>query len=86
MWHLLTYNDTDGTILNRSSTPQGLGLNTVWARGQGWATYGFAMAHRYTKVQRYLDTAAAAADCFIRLTTLVSDDSIPLWDFNATGE
>lgn len=87
VWHLVTYDDRSGAILNRSSTPQGLGLNTVWSRGQAWATYGFAMAHRYTQNASHLETAAASADCFIRLTGLCcAADSIPLWDFNATGE
>jgi len=84
VWHLVTYNDSDGTILNRSSTPQGLGLNTVWSRGQGWATYGFIMAHRYTADARYLATARSAAECFIALTSACcSDDFVPWWDFYA---
>jgi unsaturated chondroitin disaccharide hydrolase len=86
VWHLVTYDDRTGAILNRSSTPQGLGLNTVWSRGQGWATYGYAMAYRYTQKAAYLQTAASSADCFIRLTGLCcAADAIPLWDFNATG-
>lgn len=84
VWHLITYNDSDGTILNRSSTPQGLGLDTVWSRGQGWATYGFIMAYRYTQDPAYLATAAAAADCFIKLVSACcSSDWAPWWDFYA---
>jgi unsaturated chondroitin disaccharide hydrolase len=87
VWHLMTYDYTDGTLLNRSSTPQGLGLNTVWSRGQGWATLGFMIAYRYSQQAKYLATAQNAADCFIRLleaSPVSSSDFIPLWDFNAT--
>lgn len=88
-WHLITYDDSTGAILNRSSTPQGLGLDTVWSRGQAWTINGFAIAYRYTQAPEYLAQAVAAADCFIRLTTLccATDEYrwMPLWDFNTTA-
>lgn len=89
VWHLITYNDTDGSILNRSSTPQGLGLDTVWSRGQSWIVNGFTIAYRFTQNPAYLQAAQDAADCFIRLTTLCCGNDlynwIPLWDFNVTA-
>jgi unsaturated chondroitin disaccharide hydrolase len=87
-WHLITYNDTDGSIISRSSTPQGLGVNTVWSRGQSWTVNGFMIAFRFTQDAAYLAQAQAAADCFIRLTTATTADSfhwMPLWDFNVTA-
>ncbi len=88
-WHLITYNQNTGALLNRSSTPQGLGLNTVWSRGQAWAINGFTTAYRYTRDPAYLAQARAAADCFIRLLTLCCANSVynyaPLWDFNVTA-
>lgn len=85
VWHLVTYNYTTGAILNRSSTPQGLGLNTVWSRGQAWAINGFAIAHRFTRNPAYLATAQGAIDCFMRLLQecCMNDmyHNMPLWDF-----
>jgi hypothetical protein len=89
VWHLIVYNDTDGSIISRSSTPQGLGLNTVWSRGQSWVVNGFAIAYRFTLKPTYLQAAQAAADAFIGLTTACCGNSAynwaPLWDFNVTA-
>jgi unsaturated chondroitin disaccharide hydrolase len=86
VWHLITYDDTTGVIMNRSSTPQGLGLNTVWSRGQAWIVHGFTIAYRYTNYSRYLDTAEATALAFLRLTAACcAPDPVPLWDWNATA-
>ena len=88
-WHLITYDQNTGALLNRSSTPQGLGLDTVWARGQAWSVYGFTMAFRYSRQPRYLQQAQAAAQCFIRLVTDCCGNDVynwaPFWDFNVTG-
>jgi unsaturated chondroitin disaccharide hydrolase len=35
-----------------------------WARGQGWATYGFGTAYRHTGDRRFLDTAVSCADFY----------------------
>ena len=88
-WHLVVYNESDGSLLSRSSTPQGLGLDTVWSRGQAWTVNGFVIAYRYTRDAAYLTQAQAAADCFIRLLTACCGNAVynwaPLWDFNATA-
>jgi unsaturated chondroitin disaccharide hydrolase len=81
-----TYDFKTGKLLNRSSVPQGLGLDTVWSRGQSWSIRGFAIAYRYTKLDRYLTAAQASVECFMRLLDIANDPStgLPLWDFNAT--
>ena len=87
-WHLLTYNQSSGALLNRSSPPQGLGINTVWARGQAWSLNGLTIAYRYTREPVYLAQAQAAADCFVRLLTGCCGGAgyhwAPTWDFFAT--
>ena len=87
-WHLITYDQNTGAVLNRSSTPQGLGLDTVWSRGQAWSVNGFTIAYRYTKDPSYLKQAMSAADCFIRLLTDCCANDVyhyaPFWDFNVT--
>jgi len=86
VWHMNTYDFKTGKLLNRSSVPQGLGLNTVWSRGQSWSIRGFAIAYRYTQLPRYLDAAQASVECFMRLLDVAHDpvSGLPLWDFNAT--
>ena len=43
------------------------------------------MLYRYTKLPRYLTTAIAAADCYLRLLEATGrTDGIPPWDFNVT--
>lgn len=88
VWHLIVYNDTNGNIISRSSTPQGLGNNTVWSRGESWSLYGFTMAYRYTRDAKYLAQAQAAAEFWIAaVTECCGNDAYnwaPLWDFNTT--
>jgi unsaturated chondroitin disaccharide hydrolase len=87
VWHMNTYDYNTGALLNRSSVPQGLGLDTVWSRGQSWSVRGFAIAYRYSRLPRYLQAAQASAECFMRLLAVASDPAtgLPLWDFNATA-
>lgn len=85
VWHLLQYNWTSGALRNRTSTPQGLGVDTVWSRGQAWATNGYAIAYRYTQLPRFLAAAQSAADCFLRLLEVCATDHVPCWDFNISA-
>ena len=85
VWHMLTFDFHTGKLLNASSTPQGLGLDTVWSRGQSWSVRGYAIAYRYTRLARYLRAAQDSAECFMRLLPLCHDAAgLPCWDFNAT--
>jgi unsaturated chondroitin disaccharide hydrolase len=85
VWHLVVFNETTGGVLNKSSTPQGLAKDSVWARGQAWAVNGFTLAYRYTRLARYLSTAQQTADAFLRLVGACCNKTmVPLWDFNAT--
>ena len=47
-FHVVDYNPTNGNI-RMKVTHQGYNDASVWARGQGWAIYGYTMAYRYTK-------------------------------------
>jgi unsaturated chondroitin disaccharide hydrolase len=79
-WHLVDYDPNTGAVLEQTNTPQGFNAsNATWARGQGWAVYGFTMAYRYTKFQRYLETAQLCADWYI---ANLPSDYVPKWDFS----
>ena len=56
--------DLDTGQFLRQTTQQGWRDDASWARGQGWAMYGFATAYRYTGDRRFLDTAIACADFY----------------------
>lgn len=75
-YHIVDFDD-QGNV-NRKFTIQGYGPNSVWARGQGWAIYGFTMAYRYTKRPDFLEAAIKAAEYFI---ANLPDDNIPWYDF-----
>jgi unsaturated chondroitin disaccharide hydrolase len=78
--HLCVFSPATGGLLRPcTATPQGLSANSTWARGQGWAVYGFTMAYRYTRFPHYLVWAKRAADYYMAH----SRKGVPLWDFEA---
>ncbi|MEY4385024.1 MAG: hypothetical protein RLY20_307, partial [Verrucomicrobiota bacterium] len=56
----------------------GRDVETHWARGTGWAIYGFAIAFRYTGDKKYLDASLRLAR---RFNQLLGHDAVPVWDF-----
>jgi unsaturated chondroitin disaccharide hydrolase len=56
--------DLDTGRFLRQTTQQGWRDDASWARGQGWAMYGFGTAYRHTGDRRFLDTAVACADFY----------------------
>lgn len=78
-FHVVEYDPSNGEILKKR-THQGYQDNSMWARGQTWAIYGYTMMFRETGDTKYLDQAEKAADIFI---SRLPDDDIPYWDFDA---
>ena len=78
-YHVIDYNPTTG-VVRKKTTLQGYNDDSVWARGQGWAVYGFTMSYRYTKDPAYLKQAEATAKFFMTDKNL-PEDGIPYWDF-----
>lgn len=77
-YHVALYDTLDGHFL-RGITHQGLADETMWARGQAWAIYGFTMCYKYSGDKRYLDFAQHCADHYLdRLPA----DGVPYWDFD----
>jgi unsaturated chondroitin disaccharide hydrolase len=56
----------------------GRAVESHWARGTGWAIYGFALSYRYTGDRRYLEASLRLAR---RFNQLLDGDDIPVWDF-----
>lgn len=78
-YHVVSYDSTTGSVLAKE-THQGFAHESVWARGQAWAMYGFTVAYRETRDERFLKTAERAANWFI---AHLPEDCVPFWDFNA---
>ncbi|WP_045033608.1 BNR-4 repeat-containing protein [Draconibacterium sediminis] len=79
-WHVVDYNPEDGTVFKKL-THQGYSDESSWARGQGWALYGYTMCYRYTKNPVYLEQAKHVAE-FVSANLPV--DYVPFWDFNVS--
>eukprot|EP00730_Choanoeca_flexa_P004580 TRINITY_DN1173_c0_g1_i1.p1 TRINITY_DN1173_c0_g1~~TRINITY_DN1173_c0_g1_i1.p1 ORF type:complete len:389 (+),score=105.34 TRINITY_DN1173_c0_g1_i1:62-1168(+) len=78
-FHLVVFDPKTGAVISRSGTPQGLAVNSTWARGQAWGIYGFTMAYRYTQQARFLDYALNVTEYWLANTNA---DFVPLWDFD----
>ena len=58
-------------------THQGYADNSLWARGQSWAIFGFATAAEWTGDTRYAEIAQRAA---VRFISELPPDGVPTWD------
>ena len=77
--HVVVYDPETGEELAKH-THQGWKDESMWARGQAWAVYGFTMAYRFTRDDRFLRTAVRAAETYF---SRLPEDGIPYWDFEA---
>jgi len=80
-YHVVDYDLTTGKVI-RKATWQGAANTSAWARGQGWALYGYTMMYRFTKDTKYLDQANGIANFILNHPNLPAD-KIPYWDFDA---
>ncbi len=60
-------------------THQGYADNSVWARGQAWAIYGFTMAAEWTDETAFKNIAKDATTYYLNA---VKSDEIAPWDFS----
>lgn len=79
-YHVVSY-DTITGLPEKKNTCQGYAHESSWARGQGWALYGYTMMYRETKDPRYLEQAKNIAN-FIMNHPRLPKDKIPYWDFD----
>jgi unsaturated chondroitin disaccharide hydrolase len=78
-YHVVVYDTATGKKV-KGITHQGYSDNSMWARGQSWAIYGYTMVYRETKDPRFLDFAQKVTDVYL---AKLPEDGIPYWDFNA---
>ncbi len=77
-YHVAVYDPETGEFL-RGCTHQGYDDDSMWARGQAWAIYGYTMVYRETKDPKFLDFAQKVTDVYL---DRLPEDRIPYWDFN----
>ena len=77
-YHVAVYDTIDGHFI-KGVTHQGLSDESMWARGQAWAIYGFTMSYRETQERDFLEVACKSADTFL---SRLPADMIPYWDFD----
>lgn len=80
-YHVAVYDPETGGFI-KGMTHQGYADNTMWARGQAWAIYGYTMVYRETRDPRFLDFACKVTDVYLNR---LPEDYVPYWDFDAPG-
>lgn len=77
-YHVVVYDALTGKKI-KGVTHQGYADNSMWARGQSWAIYGFTMCYRETGKTEFLNFAQKVADVYL---SRLPADLIPFWDFD----
>lgn len=77
-YHVALYDTLSGKFI-KGVTNQGYSDNSMWARGQSWAIYGYTMCYRETGDRKYLDFAQKVAGAYLKN---LPKDYVPYWDFN----
>ncbi|UAY57262.1 glycoside hydrolase family 88 protein [Arachidicoccus terrestris] len=77
-YHVVLYDTATGEKV-KAITHQGYADNSMWARGQAWAIYGYTMTYRETKDPQFLDFARKVTDVYLKR---LPEDLIPYWDFD----
>ncbi len=76
-YHVLVYDSTSPNVLQKI-TDQGYSDESVWARGQAWALYGYVLCYRETGMPEFKDAAIQIADFYVNH---LPSDFVPYWDF-----
>ncbi len=77
-YHVAVYDSITGEFI-RGCTHQGYSDDSMWARGQAWAIYGYTMVYRETNDPKFLNFAQKVTDVYLER---LPEDRIPYWDFD----
>lgn len=78
VYHVVVYDTVTGKKI-KGVTHQGYADDSMWARGQGWAIYGYTMVYRETKDPKFLNFAHKVTKVYL---DRLPKDLIPYWDFD----
>jgi len=79
-YHVVDYDTERGVVISKQ-THQGVADGSAWSRGQAWGLYGFTMAYRFTRDERFLGLAMNIAGFYLGHPHL-PEDGIPYFDFD----
>lgn len=77
-YHVAVYDTSNGRFI-KGVTHQGYSDNSMWARGQAWAIYGYTVMYRETLDPKYLDFVQKVAKAYL---DRLPEDYVPYWDFD----
>ena len=77
-FHVASFDENTGEFI-KAFTHQGYADSSLWARGQAWGIYGFAISARETGRKDFLETSINLANHFLNR---LPEDGIPYWDFD----
>ena len=78
-YHVALYDTITGDLI-KGVTHQGYADETMWARGQAWAIYGYTIVYRETGDKKFLHFAEKITDIYLER---LPEDYVPYWDFDA---
>lgn len=78
-YHVVVYDPETGQKI-KGITAQGYSDDSMWARGQAWAIYGFTMVYRETGKRKFLDFVHKITRVYL---DRLPEDQIPYWDFSS---
>lgn len=81
-YHTFFLNPQTGQPIG-GKTSQGYADESLWARGQAWAIYGFALTAQWLNSADFLEAAQKTADRFL---TESPADKVPLWDLRLSTD
>ena len=81
-YHTFFFDQASGQPLG-PRTHQGYADDSLWARGQAWAIFGFAVAADWCRDESLLDASRRAAR---RFTAELPPDGVPTWDLRLPGD
>jgi unsaturated chondroitin disaccharide hydrolase len=81
-YHTFFFDQASGQPLG-PRTHQGYADDSLWARGQAWAIFGFAVAADWCQDEELLDASRRAARRFM---AELPPDGVPTWDLRLPGD
>jgi len=81
-YHTFFFDQESGAPIG-PRTHQGYADDSLWARGQAWAVYGFALAAEWCKEPSFLEAAQRAARRFV---SELPPDGVPTWDLRLPAD